>query len=124
MASSNLPTAFIKTAKVSIGDRAEVLAEGIYVALVTTFSGLAVAIPAAILAHWFEGRIQKLFRELDETLLGVMPQLERFEGKLRMSPKQLDQPQPPPPPQTAPAVGTASTPPQPPDVSPRSQPAN
>ncbi len=65
--------------------KAEYLADGIYVALVTTFAGLAVAIPAAILAHLFEGRIQRLMLELDETLLGLMPQLERFEGKLRVS---------------------------------------
>ncbi len=65
-------------------NKAEQLADGIYTALVTTFAGLAVAIPAAVLAHWFEGRIQALFREVDELLLNMMPQLERFEGKLRM----------------------------------------
>ncbi len=52
-------------------------------ALVTTFAGLSVAIPAAVLAHLFEGRIQRLFRELEETMLGLLPQLERFEGRLR-----------------------------------------
>ncbi len=65
-------------------NKAEQLADGIYTALVTTFAGLAVAIPAAVLAHWFEGRIQALFREVDELLLNMMPQLERFEGKLRL----------------------------------------
>jgi len=64
-------------------NKAEQLADGIYTALVTTFAGLAVAIPAAVLAHWFEGRIQSLFREVDELLLNMMPQLERFEGRLR-----------------------------------------
>lgn len=83
--------AFFHTANLPTGaNKAEFLANGIYVALVTTFAGLAVAIPAAVLAHWFEGRIQSLFRELDEILLGLMPQLERFEGRLRMSPDQLD----------------------------------
>ncbi len=78
--------AFFATANLPVGaNKAEHLADGIYVALVTTFSGLAVAIPAAVLAHWFEGRIQGLFRELDETLLGLMPQLERFEGRMRVS---------------------------------------
>lgn len=65
-------------------NRAENLAGGIYVALVTTFAGLTVAIPAAILAHYFEGRIQSLFRDVDELLLELLPQLERFEGKLRV----------------------------------------
>ncbi|HEV7223137.1 MAG TPA: MotA/TolQ/ExbB proton channel family protein [Pirellulales bacterium] len=65
-------------------NKAESLAGGIYVALVTTFAGLTVAIPAAMLAHYFEGRIQSLFRDVDELLLGLLPQLERFEGKLRV----------------------------------------
>jgi len=37
-----------------------------------------------VAAHYFEGRIQTLFREIDELLLGLLPQLERYEGKLRM----------------------------------------
>lgn len=65
-------------------NKAENLANGIYVALVTTFAGLTVAIPAAILAHYFEGRVQALFRDVDELLLEFLPQLERFEGKLRV----------------------------------------
>lgn len=78
--------AFFATANLPTGaNKAEALAQGIYVALVTTFAGLAVAIPAAVLAHMFEGRIQKLFRELDEMLQGIMPQLERFEGRIRGS---------------------------------------
>jgi len=101
--------AFFVTANLPVGvNRAEYLADGIYVALVTTFAGLSVAIPAAVLAHLFEGRIQKLFRELDEIVLGLLPQLERFEGRLRFSPEKarsdpaaaLDtlEPVPPPPP--------------------------
>ncbi len=78
--------AFFITANMPTGgNKAEYLADGIYTALVTTFAGLTVAIPAAVLAHLFEGHIQKLFRELDETLLGLLPQLERFEGRLRVS---------------------------------------
>jgi len=85
--------AFIATANMPLGaNKAEFLARGIYKALVTTCAGLAVAIPAAVLAHWFEGRIQRLFRELDETLLGLMPQLERFEGRLRVSRDQMEMP--------------------------------
>ncbi len=77
--------AFFETASGNIsGSKATALAEGIYTALVTTFLGLVVAIPAAILAHWYEGRIQRLFLEIDELLLGMMPQLERYEGKLRV----------------------------------------
>ncbi|MEN6497435.1 MAG: MotA/TolQ/ExbB proton channel family protein [Thermoguttaceae bacterium] len=77
--------AFFVTAHLPLGvNRAESLAQGIYVALVTTFGGLAVAIPAAILAHFFEGRILRLFRELDEILLGLVPQFQRLEGKMQV----------------------------------------
>ncbi len=95
--------AFFRTANLPVGaNKAEYLAEGIYVALVTTFAGLSVAIPAAVLAHLFEGRIQTLFREMDETLLALMPQLERYEGRLRVSREQFESKthsvQPPPAP--------------------------
>jgi len=92
--------AFFATANLPTGaNKAEHLAQGIYVALVTTFAGLSVAIPAAVLAHLFEGRIQKLFRELDETLLGLMPQLERFEGRMRVSRDSVERPAAAPAPQ-------------------------
>ncbi|MCA9270040.1 MAG: MotA/TolQ/ExbB proton channel family protein [Planctomycetales bacterium] len=65
------------------------LSEGIYTALVTTLGGLFVAIPAAILAHYFEGRIRDLFHEIDELLFSLMPQVERYEGRLRVSRQSL-----------------------------------
>ncbi len=64
-------------------NKADYLAEGIYVALVTTLGGLCVAIPAAIFAHHFEGRVQTLFHQIDEMLFNLMPQVERFEGRVR-----------------------------------------
>lgn len=77
--------AFFATANLPTGaNKAEYLAQGIYVALVTTFAGLAVAIPAAVLAHLFEGRIQKLFRQLDDTMASLLSRMERLEGKLRV----------------------------------------
>lgn len=83
--------AFYMTANLPTGvNKARYLAEGIYVALVTTFGGLCVAIPAAMLAHYFEGKIHRLFGELDEAIAGIMPQLERFEGKLRINQEQLE----------------------------------
>lgn len=82
--------AFFVTANADLHvNKAEQLAQGIYVALVTTFAGLCVAIPAAVLAHYFEGRIQTLFNDLDEFVLAMLPQWERFEGKLRVSRQQL-----------------------------------
>lgn len=82
--------AFYTTANLDAGaNRAAELAQGIYVALITTFAGLCVAIPAAIIAHFLEGRILKQFREIDTVVDGVLPQLERFEGKGRVTPAQL-----------------------------------
>ena len=68
-------------------NKADFLANGIYMALVTTLSGLVVAIPAAILAHYFEGRITSLFHQIDELLFNLMPQVERYEGRVRFSQK-------------------------------------
>ena len=70
-------------------NKGDVLAAGIYVALVTTLGGLAVAIPAAIFAHWFEGRIQSWFHQIDEMLFNLLPQIERYEGRLRVSQQSL-----------------------------------
>ncbi len=78
-------------------------AEGIYTALITTFAGLCVAIPAAVFCHYFEGRIQKLFQQIDDVLSSLLPQVEKYEGKLRVSHDQLNT-------QKA-AAATAPTPP-------------
>jgi len=78
--------AFYATAHLPDGaNKAQVLAEGVYVALITTFAGLCVAIPAVCAAHFFEGIIQRRFREIDELVFNLLPQLERYEGKLRVS---------------------------------------
>jgi biopolymer transport protein ExbB len=82
--------AFFNTTQLEPGqNKFDFLAEGIYVALVTTLGGLAVAIPAAILAHYFEGRIQELFHQIDELLFNLLPQIERYEGRLRVSHQSL-----------------------------------
>ncbi|MFW6170006.1 MAG: MotA/TolQ/ExbB proton channel family protein [Planctomycetota bacterium] len=96
--------AFHRTTILAPGqNKAEELATGIYVALVTTFGGLMIAIPAAIFAHLFEGRIQKLFHEIDEMLFNLLPQIERFEGRMRFG-------------QPAEEESKSSSPPEPPRV--------
>ena len=78
--------AFYATAHLPDGaNKAQFLAQGVYVALITTFAGLCVAIPAVCVAHYLEGTIQKRFREIDELIYNLLPQLERYEGKLRVS---------------------------------------
>ena len=78
--------AFYDTTQLVDGqNRAEALAQGIYTALVTTMCGLMIAIPAAVLAHVFENRIVRMINEIEEMIFNLMPQLERYEGKLRFS---------------------------------------
>ena len=97
--------AFHRTTTLAPGqNKAEELAAGIYVALVTTFGGLMIAIPAAIFAHLFEGKIQKRFHQIDELLFSLLPQTERFEGRMRFGQQQGEDqatPGPPEPPQVA-----------------------
>jgi biopolymer transport protein ExbB len=76
--------AFFRTANMPLGqNKMESLATGIYLALFATLAGLVVAIPAGVLDHLFEGRILKLFREIDDVVHAMLPQLERFEGRPR-----------------------------------------
>lgn len=78
--------AFYDTTQLVEGqDKAEQLAAGIYTALITTLCGLVIAIPAAIFAQFFESRISSLFHQIDEMLFNLMPQVERFEGRVRFS---------------------------------------
>ena len=72
-------------------NKADFLAEGIYVALVTTLCGLIVAIPAAVFSHYLEGKLQRLFHEVDELLFSLMPQIERFEGRMRFTSVENDE---------------------------------
>lgn len=76
--------AFHDTTQLGAGsNRAEHLAEGIYIALVTTLGGLGVAIPAAIFAHFFEGRITQMLALIDADLRRLMPRFESQEGRAR-----------------------------------------
>ncbi len=99
--------------------RSEQLSEGIYTALVTTLAGLAVAIPAAILAQYLENRIAKLFHSVEEFAFELAPGLARFHGQQRMDAEgklspitAADSPPaavPPPPPPPHAAKGVSST---------------
>ena len=59
------------------------LATGIYAALICTLAGLVVAIPAGILSYYFEGRILRLFQQVEDLARSLVPSLERFEGRSR-----------------------------------------
>ena len=65
--------------------KAQELAHGIYTALVTTFAGLCVAVVSVVLANFLEGRIERLLRKMEEVFLDLLPLLEKFEGRVRIS---------------------------------------
>lgn len=73
--------AFSTASRVGLG-RADELAKGIYLALMTTAGGLTIAIPALLLAAWFNGRAERFMREIDETLLETMPCFASMENKV------------------------------------------
>ena len=72
-------------------NRGAALANGIYVALVTTIAGLMIAIPAAVLSHFFENRIVQLLNEIEEMVCSLLPQFERYEGQVRFTSGELEQ---------------------------------
>jgi len=49
--------------------KTELLAEGIYEAMVTTAAGLLVAIPAVIFYHWISSKIDRLVAEMDRACI-------------------------------------------------------
>jgi biopolymer transport protein ExbB len=57
--------------------------QGTGTALVTTFAGLCIAIPAILIAHMLEGKIERLLRDMEDVFLELIPQFERFEEQAR-----------------------------------------
>ncbi|MFM2011535.1 MAG: Biopolymer transport protein ExbB [Planctomycetota bacterium] len=75
--------AFHDTTKLTAGqNRADFLAVGIYEALVTTLAGLMVAIPAAVASHYFEGRINRIFGDIEELSREVADRLEDHSQRI------------------------------------------
>ncbi len=75
---------FYSTAHMQLGaNKMDALATGIYAALICTLAGLVVAIPAGILAHYFESRILKWMQRVEDLARSLVPQLECFEGRPR-----------------------------------------
>lgn len=86
--------AFYDMTQLTVGqNKAEALAAGIYTALITTICGLMIAIPALVMFKLLESKIEKLFHRIDEMMLNLIPQIERFEGQIRFA----EAPQPGPP---------------------------
>jgi biopolymer transport protein ExbB len=60
--------------------RTEMLAEGIYEAMITTAAGLVVAIPTLIFYHWLSSKVQRLVMDIDEMTVEFLEDLS--EGRL------------------------------------------
>ncbi len=68
--------AFHTASQAGLG-KAELLAKGIYMALLTTAGGLSIAIPALLIGAHFSGRVDKYFREMTRYLVAVEPCLSQ-----------------------------------------------
>lgn len=70
--------AFRTASQAGLG-KAELLAEGIYLALETTVAGLVIAIPCLLFAAWFNSRTERYMFEIDEQMMDALPMLARLE---------------------------------------------
>ncbi|MFQ5494428.1 MAG: MotA/TolQ/ExbB proton channel family protein [Phycisphaerae bacterium] len=65
--------------------KAELLAKGIYQAMITTAAGLLLAIPALLAYHWFSAKIEGLVSEMDRVAVEFIEEYgnaPRFNGRL------------------------------------------
>lgn len=76
-----------RTASQSGLGKGELLAQGIYMALITTAAGLSIAIPALLSAAFFNGKIERYFRRVDEVLMSTVPLFTRVEKPIPVVPK-------------------------------------
>jgi biopolymer transport protein ExbB len=70
--------AFNEASDIGLG-KGEALAHGIYLALFTTAIGLTIAIPSLLCVAWFNGRLERYFREIDQELQPLHPSFVRME---------------------------------------------
>lgn len=74
--------------------RTELLAKGIYEALITTAAGLIVAIPVVIAYHWFAARLDRMVLEMDAMVIAFVeefarPTLMKESAKENLTPGRL-----------------------------------
>ena len=73
-----------RTASQSGLGKGEMLAQGIYLALVTTAAGLCIAIPSILFASFFNTKIEGFFRIIDEALTETFSCFARVEERVVM----------------------------------------
>ena len=74
-----------RTASQSGLGKGEMLAQGIYLALVTTAAGLCIAIPSILCASFFNTKIEGFFRIIDESLTETFSCFARVEERVVMA---------------------------------------
>jgi biopolymer transport protein ExbB len=62
--------------------KAGLLAEGIYIALVTTFAGLVVAIPVLMFYYYFQGKIDDVVHEMNDVTMDFLDHYISEEDRL------------------------------------------
>ncbi len=72
-------SAFYTASSGGLGGKGESLAQGIYLALITTAAGLAIAIPCLLLGAFFNAKLDRIFREIDLHLAEVLPSFGALE---------------------------------------------
>ena len=70
--------------------KTEMLAGGIYEAMITTAAGLVVAIPALIFYHWLSAKVQKLVMDIDEMTVDFVEELVNGDLKPKPQSSRLD----------------------------------
>ncbi|MCL4147905.1 UNVERIFIED_CONTAM: hypothetical protein GTU68_043178 [Idotea baltica] len=76
---------FTNITSVGVGNPAQ-LAGGISTALVTTASGLMVAIPSLMFYRYFRGRVDGLVVDMEKESLKLVDVLQKRQAKARVSP--------------------------------------
>jgi len=88
--------------------KAGLLAEGIYIALVTTLAGLVVAIPVLMLYYYFQGKIDDVVHEMNDVTMDFLDHYVTEESHLAPMPPGVP-PQIVEPESVAAAANTGST---------------
>ena len=70
--------------------KTEMLAGGIYEAMITTAAGLVVAIPALIFYHWLSAKVQKLVMDIDEMTVDFVEELANGDLQPERQPLRRD----------------------------------
>ena len=71
--------------------KGEQMAEGIYMALITTAGGLSIAIPTLLFSAFFNSKVEKQFREIDRELMPAVPFLAQAGTAVATPPAETSQ---------------------------------